>query len=170
MDFQRFDIAEDVIPTTAVQTNNMVTQHVKDFIHLEHGGQRFNQQRRLDGAARQIKAIFCMAERLRSRRPASCEGLGFRQIEIGTTALCQQCLIVVEEIERKIKQAAGDCLTTPVLCFFRQVQTAYPTNQNRWIGLELVNFACFIGVTDGAVNRITQVNLPVDHFVPVWCQ
>ncbi len=92
------------------------------------------------------------------------------QMEIGTAALCQQCLIVVEEIERKIKQATGDCLTTPGDMFFRQVQTAYPTNQNRWIGLELINFACFIGIADGAVNRIAQVNLPVDHFVPVWCQ
>ncbi len=25
------------------------------FHHLEHGGQRFNQQRRLDGAARRLK-------------------------------------------------------------------------------------------------------------------
>ena len=144
----------------------MVTQRVKDFVHLEHGGQRFNQQRRLDGTARQIKAIFCIAEDFAP--PGSLlPGLGFRQIEIGTAALCQQSLIVVEEIERKIKQATGDCLTTPGDMFFRQVQTAYPTNQNRWIGLELVNFTCFIGVTDGAINRIAQVNLPVDHFVPV---
>jgi hypothetical protein len=35
---------------------------VQDLIHLEYRRQCFNQQRGLDGAARQIKAIFSKAE------------------------------------------------------------------------------------------------------------
>ncbi len=93
----------------------MVTQRVKDFIHLEHGGQRFNQQRRLDGAARQIKAIFCIAEDF-APPAASCRDWVSADRNRDRCP-CQQCLIVVEEIERKIKQATGDCLTTPVTCF-----------------------------------------------------
>jgi hypothetical protein len=91
MIFQRFDIAENVIPASAVQADNMVAQRMQDFIHLEHRWQRFNQQRGLDGAARQVKAVFGIAEDI----APPCRflpGLSFRQIEVRTAAFCQQAL------------------------------------------------------------------------------
>ncbi len=59
---QGFDITENVVPATAVQAHNVVTQRVQNFVHLENGWQRFNQQGRFNCAARQIKAILCIAE------------------------------------------------------------------------------------------------------------
>ncbi|VTN13143.1 Uncharacterised protein [Raoultella terrigena] len=47
------------------------------------------------------------------------------------------------------------------------MQTTHPTNQHRRIGLQLVDFPRFVGIADGAVDRIAQVNLTVDNFVPV---
>ena len=62
--FQCFDIAKDVVPTTTVQTDNVVSQVIQDLIHLEHGRQSLDQGRRFDGATRQADMIFGEAEHL----------------------------------------------------------------------------------------------------------
>jgi hypothetical protein len=46
------------------------------------------------------------------------------------------------------------------------MQTAHAADQQRRVRLELINLAGFIGVADGAVNRIAQVNLPINDFAP----
>ncbi|MOA31068.1 hypothetical protein D3C78_1522050 [compost metagenome] len=52
MVLQRFDIAEDVVPTATVQPDDMIAQVIQDLVHLEYRRQGFNQHRGLDGAAR----------------------------------------------------------------------------------------------------------------------
>ena len=88
MILQRFDIAEDVVPAPAVQTHNMVAQSVQNFVHLEYGGQRFDQQRGFDGAARQLKTVFRKAKDFTPPR-GFLPGLSLRQIEIGAAAFFQ---------------------------------------------------------------------------------
>ncbi|MNS64822.1 hypothetical protein D3C72_979660 [compost metagenome] len=78
--------------------------------------------------------------------------------------------MVVEEVERKIKQAAGNGFVAPCNVFFRQMQAAHTANQHGRIGFQLIDFSGFIGVADSAIDRIAQVNLPLDHFTPVWRQ
>ena len=144
----------------------MVTQRIQDFIHLEDGRQRLDQQGGLDGAARQVEAIFGITEDFTPPcRFLPC--LGLRQIKVRTAAFCQQRFMVVEEIERKVEEAARDSFAAPGHVFFWQMQATDATNQYRRIGLELVDFPGLIGVADGAIHRITQVNLPIDHFIPV---
>ena len=164
--FQGFDVAENIVPASAVQADNVVAQGVQNFIHLEHGWQRFNQQRGFDGAARQVETIFRIAEDL-APPGRFLPGLRFWQIEIRAAAFCQQVLVVVEEIEREIKQAARNGFPTPGDMFFRQVQAAYATDQHRRVRFELVNFAGFVGIADGAVHGVAQVDLPLDDFTPV---
>ena len=144
----------------------MVAQRMQDLIHLEHRWQRLNQQRGLDGAARQVKAIFRKAKDI----VPPCRllpGLGFWQIEVGTAPLRQQRLVVMKKIERKIEQTAGDGLITPGDVLFRQVQAAHTAYQHSGIGLQLVDFAGLVGVADGPVHGITQVNLAINDFTPV---
>ena len=166
MVFQGFDVAEDVIPAAAVQAHNMVTQRMEDLMHLEYGWQGFNQQRGLNGAARQAEAVFCVAEDFTPPR-RFLPGLGFRQIEIGAAAFRQQVLMVVEEVQRKVEQAARNRFSAPRNVFFWQMQTAYAADQHRRIRFELVNFTGFVGIADGAVDGVAQVDLPVDNFLPV---
>ena len=166
---QRFDIAKNVVPTTAVQTHNVVTQGVQNFVHLEDGRQRFNQQGRFNGTARQVKAVLCIAEHF----APPCRflpGLRFWQIEIRAAAFRQQRFVVVEEIEGKVEQAARDRFATPGDVFFRQVQTTNATYQQSRIRFELINFTRFVGVANGAIDRIAQVDLPVDNFAPLRSQ
>ena len=164
--FQGFDVAENIVPASAVQADNMVAQGVQNFIHLEHGRQRFNQQGGLDGTARQVETIFRVAEHF-APPGRFLPGLRFWQIEIRAAAFCQQILVVMEEIKREIKQAARNGFPTPGDMFFRQVQAAYATDQHRRVRFELVNFAGFVGIADGAVHGVAQVDLPLDDLTPV---
>jgi hypothetical protein len=72
--------------------------------------------------------------------------------------------VVVEEIEREIKQAAGNGFAAPGDMFFGRCRPRTRQISTAGFGLELVNFAGFIGVADGAVHRIAQVNLPINDF------
>ncbi len=118
MIFQRLDIAEDIVPTATVQANNVVTQGMQYFVHLEYSRQGFNQQRGFDGAARQPETIFGITKDL-TPPGRFLPGLGFRQVEIGAAAFCQQIFMVVEEVEGKVEQAAGDRFPIPGHMFFR---------------------------------------------------
>ncbi|MNS64709.1 hypothetical protein D3C72_978460 [compost metagenome] len=73
----------------------------------------------------------------------------------------------MEKVERKIKQAAGNGFVAPCYVFFGQMKAAHATNQDRWIGFELIDFSGFVGIADSAIHRIAQVDLPLDHFTPV---
>ncbi len=75
--------------------------------------------------------------------------------------------MVVEEVQRKVEQAARNGFPAPGNVFFRQMQTAYATDQHRRIRFKLVNFTGFIGIANGAVDGVAQVDLPVDNFPPV---
>ena len=144
----------------------MVAQRMQDLIHLEHRWQRLNQQRGFDGAPRQVKAIFRKTEDI----VPPCRllpGLCFWQIEVGTTSFRQQRLVVMKEIERKIEQAAGDGLITPGHMLFRQMQAAHTAYQHSGIGLQLIDFAGLVGVADGPVHGIAQVDLTINDFAPV---
>ncbi|MNG99786.1 hypothetical protein D3C79_589650 [compost metagenome] len=165
MVFQRFYVAEDVIPTAAVQPDDMVAQVIEDLVHLEDRRQGFDQYRGFDGAARQIKTILGKAEDF-APPGRFLPGLGFRQIEVRAAAFFQQLAVVVEEIQREIKQATGDRLTLPLHVFLRQMQATHTGDQDRRIRLQLINFSGFVGIGDGAIHRIMQVDLPLDHFVP----
>ena len=50
------------------------------------------------------------------------------------------------------------------------MQAAHASDQYRRVRFQLVDFAGFIGVGNGAVNCIVQVDLAVDDFVPAWRQ
>lgn len=87
-------------------------------------------------------------------------------IEVGAGAFGQQRLIVVQEVEGKIEQATWDGLAIKGDMFFRQVQTAYPADEYRRIGGQGISLSFRTGVRDGAVDRIAQVDLTLDHLIP----
>ena len=54
--------------------------------------------------------------------------------------------------------------------FFRQMQTAHPADKHGRIGVQGISLPFRAGVGDGAVDRIAQVDLTLDHLVPGRCQ
>src|ERR1043166_5728140 len=53
-----FDAGKDVIPPAAVQAGRMIAQLVKNFVHLERGRNRLDQDRGADGTARNTEVIL----------------------------------------------------------------------------------------------------------------
>ncbi|CNU98715.1 Uncharacterised protein [Salmonella enterica subsp. enterica serovar Bovismorbificans] len=98
----------------------MITQRMKNLIHLENSRKRFNQQGRFDRTARQVKAVFGVAEDF---APPGCllPGLRFRQVKIRAATFSEQRFIVVEKVQSKIKQAAGNGFPPPGNMFFWQM-------------------------------------------------
>ena len=78
--------------------------------------------------------------------------------------------MVVEKVQSKIKQRTGNGFALPGDMLFRQMQTPNAANQHGRVWPELINLARLIGVADRAINGITQVNLPLDDFLPVRSQ
>ena len=52
------DEAEDVVPAPAVEARRVLAQLVEDLVHLERGGERLDEDRRLDGAAREAERVL----------------------------------------------------------------------------------------------------------------
>ncbi|CSA53047.1 Uncharacterised protein [Vibrio cholerae] len=51
--------------------------------------------------------------------------------------------------------------------FFFEMQTAHAADEHRWVGIELITLAIvWVGIAYAAQNRITQVDLPIQHLIP----
>ena len=61
------DGAEDVVPAAAVQPGRVLAQFIEDLVHLEGGGQRLDQHRRLDRPRGMPSCVLRAARRHRSR-------------------------------------------------------------------------------------------------------
>ena len=165
MVLQGLDVAEDVVPAAAVQRHYVILHLIEQFVHFEHRRQGFDQHGGLDGAAGQAELVFGPGEHLAP--PASFQiALQLGQVEVGARALGQQRLVVVQEVKGEVEQAAGDGVAIEGDVFFRQVQAAHPADKHCGIGIEGVSLAFRTGVRDGAVDRIAQVDLTLDHLVP----
>src|SRR6185436_2763060 len=103
------DEAEDVVPTTAVQTDDVVLELVQDLVHLEGGENGLDQHRDLDGLRRDAERGFGMLEHI---RPQTRFAMVFelRQIEVRASAARLQRRVVVKQVEAEIDERAGDRL------------------------------------------------------------
>ncbi|MNT46287.1 hypothetical protein D3C72_1829190 [compost metagenome] len=165
MVLQGLDVAEDVVPAAAVEGDYVILHLIEQLVHLEHRRQGLDEDRGLDGAAGQAELVFGPGEHLAPPAPFQI-ALQLGQVEVGARALGQQRLVVVQEVEGEVEQAARDGVAIEGDVFFRQVQTAYPADKHCGIGIEGVSLAFRTGVRDGAVDRIAQVDLTLDHLVP----
>ena len=95
------DETEDVIPTSAVESDDVVAQFEQDFVHLERGQNRLDQHRALDRAVGETQTTFCKIEHLRPE-PRLAMTLHLRQIEVRTRAARSEFAVVVKEVQAKV--------------------------------------------------------------------
>ena len=88
------------------------------------------------------------------------------QIKIGTRAVFESGLGVVEEIKSEVEEPAGDGYAIDEEVAFVEVPATRADHQGGGILVELVEAAIGIGEGDRAVDGIAQVDLPADHVVP----
>lgn len=56
------DVAEDVIPSAAVEADRVVSELVKDLVHLEDSRKSFDQNRRPDAPSLNPRHLLCSTE------------------------------------------------------------------------------------------------------------
>ncbi len=160
------DVAEDVVPTAAIEADDVVLQLVKDFVHLEGGGQRLDQDRRLDGAVLHAERLLGVDEDV-VPEPRFLVALHLRQIEIGAGAGCDLLLRIVEEVEAEIENAAGHRLAVDLDMGFLEMPAARTDDQRRGLLDDVIGLAVrFVGEADRLVPIGHHVDLAADHVVP----
>ena len=90
-----FDAGKDVIPPAAVQAGRMIAQLVKNFVHLERGRNRLDQDRGADGAARNPELILGKIEDV-VPNPRLDMALDLRQIKVRPGAAFEMDEILYE--------------------------------------------------------------------------
>lgn len=169
MILQGLDIAEDVIPATAVEGDDVILHLIEQLVHLEYRRQGFDEHGGLDGTAGQTEFVLGPGEHLAPPAPFQM-ALQLGYVEVGTGALGQQRLVVVQEIEGEVEQAAGNGGTIKGDVLLRQMQTANPADEHGRVGIQGIGLPLRALVGNGAVDRIAQVDLALDHLVPCWGQ
>ena len=163
---ERLDEGKDVVPAAAVEAGHVVAQLVDDLVHLEGGGQRLDQHRRLDGADGDAQRLLGPGEDLvpQTRLEIALE-LG--QVEIGAGAARDQRLGVDEDIEAEIEQAAGDRLAVDDQMVLRQMPAARAHQEDGRLGGELVFLAAHrVGEVDLVGPAVLEVDLALDLVGP----
>ena len=158
---EHLDDAENVVPAPQVEARRSFAQLVQDFFHLESGQNMLNQDRRADGAARHIEAVFSIVENVVPEARFQV-GLQLRQIVIGTSAVALLRHMVMVYGEAKIEEAAGNLLPIHQHVPFHQVQTARAHAQGRGLFVELILPPVGSLVADGAAVGVSHVELAIE--------
>ena len=83
---EALDVGENIVPAAAVEADDIVAKRVEDLVHLERGGQRFDQHRRLDRAASRGRAVPRRISEDVAPQRGFVTALQLGQIEIGAGA------------------------------------------------------------------------------------
>ncbi len=163
---EALDVAEDVVPAAAIEAGDVVLQLVEDFVHLEGGGQRLDEDGDLDRAVRNAELLLRMDEDV-VPEAGFLVALHLGQIEIGAGAGRDLAPGVVEEVEREIEQAAGHRAAVDLDMGFFQMPAARADDERRGLRDDVVALAArLVGEADFLVPVGDHVDLPADHVVP----
>src|ERR1700693_3410193 len=101
----------------------MFPQFVQYLVHLKRGQDRLDEHRRFDRSAWNTQFLLSQHKDI---VPKACLQviLQLGQVEVGTGASLQQQLDVVEEVQPKIEQPAGDLFTIDEHVLLRQMPAA----------------------------------------------
>src|SRR5260221_8828979 len=108
----------------------MFAQFIKNFLGLERGEDRLDQNRRANRAARNLQRVLGEIENI-VPEPRLEMTLHFRQIKIRAAAALQQFGGIVEEIQTEVEQAAGNRLAVHENVLLWQMPAARTHEQRR---------------------------------------
>ena len=159
------DGREDVVPAPRVQRARVRAQLVEDLLHLEGGGQRLDEHRRLDRARVEPELALGEGEDL-GPQPRLEVRLHLGQVEVRARALLEQALGVAHEVEPGVDEGARDRLAVDAHVLLDQVPAARAHEQRRDLVAELVLAPVVAGELDRALDRVGQVDLALDDVGP----
>ena len=123
------DEGKDEIPAPGIEPCDVVAQLVEDFLHLECGGQRFDQHGRADRAVRNAEPLPREHEHI-IPEPRFLVRLQLGQIEIGAGAVRDLRLRIMEKERPKSNSEAGDRLAIDGEMLFEEMPAARAHDQH----------------------------------------
>src|SRR5579871_536335 len=160
-----FDVAEDVIPTAAVQAGGVLAQFPQDLVHFERGQNSLDEDRRLNGAAGDAKVVL-RSQKYGVPQTRFVPALELRQIEIRSRAVADQVVGVVKEVQAEIEERCRDRLSFHQEVLLDEVPSAWAHHEDRGILTDLVALAFGTGISDSPVDGVAQIRLAFDDVLP----
>ncbi len=142
----------------------MVAQLVEDLVHLERREHGLDQDRGLDGPARQVELVLGEVEdAVPEARFEVVLELG--DVEVRAGSALEQPRAVVEDVEAEVEERAGDRLAVDEHVLLGQVPAARPHDEDCGVVGELVALAVRLEL-DRPLDRVDQVDLALDDVLP----
>ena len=165
--FAKFlDEAEDVIPAPAVQARGVLAQFVKNFVHLERGQDRLDQNRRADRSVRQSELILRVDENI-VPQAALPDGSPSSADKSTDPSRARSVPGVVKEIQAEVEERTGHRLAIHQHMALLKMPAARPDKQRR----RPFSFSlyCFLSGSSNVIvapDGVPQVQLTFDQVVP----
>lgn len=162
------DCREDVVPAPAVEARRVLAQLIDDLVHLKRGQDRLDQHRSADGAAGEANVVLGEVEGVVPEARLEVR-LHLGEVEVRTKALLNCLARIVEEVQAKVEEGAGNRLAIDSDVLLVEVPAARAHDESRQgaVGSQLVFFGALLEVDLAAVG-VVEVDLAVNHVVPCW--
>ncbi len=156
------DQTEQVVPAACVEPGAVLAELVEDFLHLERGGDRLDEDRGADRAARDAEKLLGKEEHV---VPQAClvGVLQLRQVEVRArpASICRWAQWKKYRPEVDEGRRHGSAVELQVVLL--QVPPAGPDHDRRRVRTEAVLLALGAGEVDTPLDRVEQHELPADH-------
>ena len=131
----------------------MIFQLEEDLVHLERGRQRFDEDRHLDRAARNVQRLLRVHEDVVPQTRFEM-ALHLRQVEVRTSACRFESRGVVEQIHAEVEEHSGNRTAVDDEMALGQVEAARPDHQRRKRRFERVRLLRVPGATEDVSSGV----------------
>ncbi|CAM3894148.1 hypothetical protein ALPO108162_11550 [Alicyclobacillus pomorum] len=159
------DVAENVVPASAVQTRSVISQFIEDFVHFKRREDGLNQHGGFDGAVWDVQSPLGIREHIIPKARFQVT-LHFRQVKVRPGSVLKQLFGVVEDVERKVKQSARHRRSVHEDVFLLEMPTTGTHHKGRDVFVELIRLAFGTHVVNRTTNGIPEVQLPLHGVLP----
>ena len=123
--------AEDVVPSTAVQSRRVLPQLVQELFHLERGRERLNETSGPDAVLRQTQLAGSQVEDIIPKSSFKVV-LHLGKVEVWAVTALDQFGGVVEKVDGEIEKTSGDSLSVNKDVTFIKVPSSWSGDELRF--------------------------------------
>lgn len=160
------DDAEDVVPTTAVETGRVIPELIDDLVHLEGGSDGLDEDGGTDGTAGHADVVLSQVDGVVPEAGFEM-GLHLGEVEVRTETPLHGLEGIVEEVETEVEERSGHGLAIDSDVLLKKVPPTGADDEGgeSAVAAELVFLGALLEVNLATVG-VVQVDLTVEHVLP----
>mmetsp|Transcript_13779 Transcript_13779/g.32783 ORF Transcript_13779/g.32783 Transcript_13779/m.32783 type:complete len:330 (+) Transcript_13779:681-1670(+) len=162
------DVAEEVVPATAVEAKRVVLELVEDLLHLKGRRDGLEQDSRSDGPQRDTEVVLGGDKDVVPKAGLQVS-LQLGDVEVRAGPLADEVVDVVVEVQAEVEEGTGRHLAVDGDVRLVQMPAAGPDEEDGRVPVLLggVDLAVLgVGVGDGAPDGVAEVALPLGQVAP----